>query len=91
MRFPVADSGDVRTSLRHEPISKHRHIPNDPGPLWPDQTKRTLTSLLCPQDIPGWARGTCDASANASASKRGAKRSGDIGGLTPGFACVFWG
>jgi hypothetical protein len=32
MRFPAADSGDERTSLRHELISKHRLIPNDPGP-----------------------------------------------------------
>ena len=54
MRFPAAGSGDVRTSLRHELISKHRLIPNDPGPLfWPDQTKRTLTSLLCPLDVQG--------------------------------------
>ena len=48
MRSPAAGSGDGRTSLRRERVSKHRLIPNDLGPRWPDQTKRTLTSLLCP-------------------------------------------
>jgi hypothetical protein len=70
MRIPAAASGDVRTSLRHEQISQHGQLPNDPDRDVAGPTEKDATSLLCPQDLPGWARGTCEASANASVQSR---------------------
>src|SRR4051794_14252621 len=61
MRSPAADSGDARTSLRHEQISQHRQFPDVPDPLMAGPTEKNAYVVAVPSR--GKARGTCDASA----------------------------